>query len=534
MRGQDFREHVMKNRNYKSSIVRGVLAVASLCVTLSSQAALAQNACAANGECNASSVNNFLFVDGVKFLTIQSALAALPQEGGTVFVPRGTAFDKAGLTIATQARLIFDCGIFTYEGSGTAIRVMPAPASGVQIEGCATGDENRPAHGTAIRVTNPSANGMDVLGVNSFVARNLNFLGPGSGSGVGVQLSGNGAQLYDVQADSFGGDGFQINGVRSNTNFFVLQRVKAHRNGGHGFNTFGINSNVGSWIATFAQDNHDTQYLFNDTAAHVFVAIAAEPFKDVTSIAFLNSPENQGTVYIEPAAPFHSAAIAFDSKSNNNNLVLLNGRRVSDAGVGNRYYYGAGDFFPNARNVEGTDTNTDGALNALRELSRAGQSTDKGTEGLWFASGSLRSGYMLRENGAIDFDFDMNNHGSAVNFWHAASDSQIPSQDPVLSVNADGIAVGGGSRIHQFLTSSATLKFAPIAAHSCADQSLTLKGATSGSAVSASPAAPLGNANLSWQAWASGSGVVSVRVCNVTGAEVVTPNAVPWNVSATQ
>lgn len=525
----------MESRIGNSGLVCAILALAALCVLFSPKTALAQKPCAAIGECNASSVNSFLFVDGVKYPTIQSALTALPQEGGTVFVPRGTPFDNAGLTIATQVHLIFDCGVFTYAGSGTAIRVMPAPASGVQIEGCAAGDENRATHGTAIQVTNPSANGLDVLGVNSFVARNLNFVGPGLGSGIGVQLSGNGAQLYDVQADSFGGDGFQINGVRSNTNFFVLQRVKAHHNGGHGFNTFGINSNVGTWIATFAQANRDTQYLFNNTAAHVFVAIAAEPFKDVTSIAFVHSPENQGTVYSEPASPFHSSAITFDPTSNNNNLVLLNGRKVSDGGVGNRYYFGAGDFFPAARSVENTDGNMDGTLNGLREFSRAGQPGEKGTEGIWFANDSPRSGYMLRENGAINFDFDMNDHGSAVNFWHGASDAQISSGPPVLSITRDGIALGGGSTIHGILTGSATLTFTSIAAQTCQEQTLTIQGAMPGAALSASPSESLANPNLSWQAWVSGpGGLVSVRVCNVNGADMVTPAAVPWNVSAVE
>lgn len=79
-----------------------------------------------------------------------------------------------------------------------------------------------------------------------------------------------------------------------------------------------------------------------------------------------------------------SAASPLDRTSNNNNLVLLNGRKVSDGGVGNRYYFGAGDFFPAARSVENTDGNLDGTLNGLREFSRAGQSAEKGTEGIWF------------------------------------------------------------------------------------------------------------------------------------------------------
>jgi hypothetical protein len=139
---------------------------------------------------------------------------------------------------------------------------------------------------------------------------------------------------------------------------------------------------------------------------------------------------------------------------------------------------------------------------------------------------------MLRENGAINFDFDMNDGGSAVNFWHGTRDSQISSAVPVLSINADGIALGGGSTIHRILTGKATLTFAPIAAQTCEEQTLTIQYAMPSAAVSASPAAPLGSPSLSWQAWVSGSGgVVSVRLCNVGAAGGVTPAAVVWNVS---
>jgi hypothetical protein len=63
------------------------------------------------------------------------------------------------------------------------------------------------------------------------------------------------------------------------------------------------------------------------------VALAAEPLKDATSIAFVRSPENQGAVCVEPAAPFYAAAVPLEATSNNNNVVLPNGRKVSDAGA---------------------------------------------------------------------------------------------------------------------------------------------------------------------------------------------------------
>lgn len=75
---------------------------------------------------------------------------------------------------------------------------------------------------------------------------------------------------------------------------------------------------------------------------------------------------------------------------------------------------------------------------------------------------------------------------------------------------------------------SATLTYTSISAQTCQEQTLTVNGATAGKGAFFSPAATLGNTNLSWSAWVSASATISVRVCNpTTGA--ITPNAVTWN-----
>jgi hypothetical protein len=475
------------------------------------------------------------FVDAGKFGSIQAAINSVPANGGTVFVPQGMPLDASGLTIATPLHLLFDCEVFTYSGSKPAIAVTSP--GGVQLEGCAAADENNPRQGTAFILTNPSATGLDVRSSNGFIARNLSFVGSGKGSGVGVHVSGNGFQLYGVQADSFGGDGFQIDGVRSNTNNFLLERVRSHKNGGRGFYTFGRDSNVGVWIQTFAQGNSGTQYSFENTAGHIFAALSAEAQKDTTSISFVASWENHGSVYIEPAAPFTSPAITLDAASKNNNLILLNGRKVSDAGTGNRYYLGAVDFSPPVRNIQNTDTNVEGALNPTASVARAGHPDEQAIEGIWFGADNLRSGYVLRENGAMNFVFDMNGRGSGVNFLHRADGSNIGTAVPVFHIDEKGVSFGGGSAIRSVWKSGATLNFARLQPHTCQDLTTKIEGAAidaENASANASPAAALGSTSLSWQAAVTGNeGQVSVRLCNV-GDQSVQPRPERWNVAILQ
>ena len=484
---------------------------------------------------NAIQVSQPGFVNAEKFESIQAAINSVPSSGGTVFIPQGMPLDASGITIATPIHLLFDCGVFSYGGSKPAITVTAA--GGVQLEGCASADENNPKQGTAFILTNPSAVGLDVRGTNGFIARNVSFVGSGKGSGVGVHVSGNGFQFYGVQADSFGGDGIEIDGARSNTNNFLLERVRSHKNGGRGFYTFGRDSNVGVWIQTFAQANSGAQYSFENTAGHIFAALSAEAQKDVTSISFVSSSENHGSAYLEPAPPFNSAAVTLDAGSKNNNLILLNGRKVSDAGIGNRYYLGAVDFSPAVRTIQNTDTNIEGALNPIGGVARPGHSEEQAIEGIWFGFNSPRSGYILRENGAMNFVFDMNGRGSGVNFLHRADDGKIGTAVPVFHIDENGVSFGGGSAIRSVWKSNVTLNFAKLQPHVCQDLATKIESAATDSenaSVNASPASPLGSTNLSWQAAVSGNeGQVSVRLCNV-GDEPVLPKPVRWNVAILQ
>jgi hypothetical protein len=469
--------------------------------------------------------------DRKKYFFIQQALDELPPGGGTVFVNPGMRIDATGITIKTPVHLVFDCGVFTYDGDGAAITVLAAASSGVQIEGCAAADETNPTHGTAIVVRHPAAGGLNVLASNDFIARNLSFVGAGSGSGTGVHLSGNGAQLYNVQADKFGGDGFVIDGDRSNTNNCLLERVRSRKNGGRGFVTFGKDSNVGVWIQTYAQANGAAQYAFDHTVGHVFVALSAEPERDEDSLSFVAASENRGTVYVEPAAPFRAASVSFDRSSKNNDLVLLNGRQVSDEGTGNRYEVAAIDYTPEVRRTDNGDTNKEGSFSPIRKLATGASAEDSATEGMWWRPANLRSGYTLHGNGSINFDFDMARKGASVNFFHSANDAEIASSSPVLRVDENGLAIGAGSTLRSLWHSGATLKFTVLPARSCQERAIETEAVLTSRDVNVtvSPLSDLGSTQLSWQAYLKDSDEkVVVRLCNVSDAGLL-PRTVQWS-----
>src|ERR1700730_14516775 len=212
--------------------------------------------------------DNVLVVDGVKYPSIQAAIEeshTLFPTGGTVFVPTGTPFGSIGITISHPIRLIFDQGTFTYDGTGTAITVSSTSGSGIMIEGSGSGDENQPLRGTAISVTKAAAIGLDLQGCQSCIIEDISFVGPGSGTGVGAHLSGNGFIMRDVEVDRVGSDGGWIDGARANTSCSLPERVKSHSNGGRGFVTNGIYSNLGTWIGTSSMSNAGTQYVFSNT-----------------------------------------------------------------------------------------------------------------------------------------------------------------------------------------------------------------------------------------------------------------------------
>ena len=100
-------------------------------------------------------------------------------------------------------------------------------------------------------------------------------------------------------------------------------------------------------------------------------------------------------------------------------------------------------------------------------------------------------------------------------------------------VAGDLQAAGKISAANWPLAASATLTYTAIAAQTCQEQNVTVAGAASTGVATASPAASLGNVNLSWSAWVSAANTVSVRVCNPSAGSI-TPSAVAWQARVIQ
>ena len=105
----------------------------------------------------------------------------------------------------------------------------------------------------------------------------------------------------------------------------------------------------------------------------------------------------------------------------------------------------------------------------------------------------------------------------------------------ILKVTDTGVTIGtNGTEFTAMIGGSGTLTFTAIAAQTCQEQTIAVTNAsTTNFGVQVAPRATLGNTNLSWSAWVSVSGTVSVRVCNPTAGSI-TPSAVAWGVTVNQ
>jgi hypothetical protein len=187
-----------------------------------------------------------------QFPSIQAAINALPALGGTVFVPNGTPFDTAGLTITTPLHLVFDQGTFTYQGT-TSPAISCTGVDGVIIEG--SGHDTPGSIGTEIAVTSGAVDGIKAVGCGAITLRDFNIVGPGSGTGKGIVISSTRSKTENVAVESFGGDGFTIDGSVANSSLYEVDHVHSALNGGSGFVSLDCNGQVGTFLNDDAQTN---------------------------------------------------------------------------------------------------------------------------------------------------------------------------------------------------------------------------------------------------------------------------------------
>jgi hypothetical protein len=124
-----------------------------------------------------------------------------------------------------------------------------------------------------------------------------------------------------------------------------------------------------------------------------------------------------------------------------------------------------------------------------------------------------------------------NNSNSADLCMHKTNSDEFTMPGPLFKIDLVTPSIGGGSAINiVYRVSEAPLNspFTSIAAQTCQQQKLTVKGAEAAGVAVVSPAGDLGRTNLSWSAFVSEPNMVAVRVCNPS-ADAVTPAAVKWN-----
>ena len=79
------------------------------------------------------------------------------------------------------------------------------------------------------------------------------------------------------------------------------------------------------------------------------------------------------------------------------------------------------------------------------------------------------------------------------------------------------------------ISSSSKLNFGTISANSCADSIVNILGASTTLVAHANPVLPLSTTPLTWSAFVSKNGQVTVRVSNPTTSPVAV-NTVTWNI----
>jgi hypothetical protein len=94
--------------------------------------------------------------------------------------------------------------------------------------------------------------------------------------------------------------------------------------------------------------------------------------------------------------------------------------------------------------------------------------------------------------------------------------------------------VGLGPQLGTVVSGSGVLTFSQITPLTCQERIILVPGATTlNFGVSASPRSPLGVTSVSWSAWVSSNGIISVRICNLAG-QSVNPDSVSWGVTVSQ
>jgi hypothetical protein len=104
-----------------------------------------------------------------------------------------------------------------------------------------------------------------------------------------------------------------------------------------------------------------------------------------------------------------------------------------------------------------------------------------------------------------------------------------------FSQAALGVTIGGGTKVAKVMSTVGALNFPNIVAHTAQELTMTLTGAlaTIASIALANPTGGSIEAGLTWNAYVSAADTVTVRVANITAADIDPANQ-NWRVTVLQ
>lgn len=525
-------------------------------------------------------VDNVLFVDGVKYTTIQAALVAVPAGGAEVHVPANSSatwgagstaipantkliFDSAAatyvvpgpITLGAQSHLICAAGQSTglsgqnntgFPNAGTVLN-FTGNLTGSQDAISATGNNNNDGvsvEGCYIKMGGSGRAGVHFSGINgslfahSVVADPINYgYWLDSGSTAGSHSYGNavwqtdvihsGSEAYRLSVDPAGTG---VGGDIDRTTFVDAEQHPRDIGGvsstGQGFHllvpsTASASQTIANLVCINCISNGTANATYGMKLENARAASGASVIEEIYSVGLELEDvfqANTGTAFV--ISDLSSTDIAHI--------------HVPSAGlVGPGYAIGTNISTSNvvdfelATGITTLPSNFPNQFDAVSfgNMSDTTSSLCKG--GVRWFSGNGNYQWSPTNDALIHFQRidGATTCTSGGNFADWMTWDQANKQVNLLS--GTKLSVGGGTAINLIQAGSATLTYTLIAANTCQEQTLSVASAAAGKAAFFSPGASIGS-GLSWSSWVSASGTVSVRVCNVTVAGI-TPSAVTWN-----
>lgn len=482
------------------------------------------------------SLNNILYV-GIasgQYPSLQAAHDILPASGGTVFVTSTAlpfGLGTAILSMAKPLHIILDDATFTYTGAAQAILCTSVNAPIIEGAGFQGGGS---AGGTIISVTNTAANGFDISTCPGAIIRNLNIIGPGSGTGKGLIYTGNSGHIEDVVVKSFGGNGCEENGTRGNSNGVRWSGVRCVSNGGIGLNVFGANANLnkfeevevslntglGAQIAT-ATNIFDPLHSFSNNAGGIGVSFIS------------GASQNRGVIYSDLGT--QTVDLAEAAGANNNKIGFLSGQNYTDAGTNNssempRYLAPAASAATPSYSFQGDNTTGfyDGGGGAV-VFSSIGAAIEL------FSSTAHRlgSGKCIGWSSNADPTLAANDSGLCRDSAGVVDIGNGTAGDISGTLKLAHAAIGGGTLINLYKTVTDTPGAITVNNLTCTDRAVALAGSGTGAIIGIAAAYAL-DANIYLSPAQAVAGTLHYRICNSSGGNITLNAAAAFNLMVLQ